>query len=515
LDSLCKCKEPTWMNSDYVSIDLKYKGRSWRWYEFAGWLCLCAFSIVGIHTTIVHFQSFGGQEFQLGTDMSNLNPNAIDWSEEAVGKKLTPVNDLSPEQPRLFVIAFECQPEQVEFVQHLITNVALLANENRDIPDATGQAETFISYEAFASTRPVASCDQLFLVEAYPNEASQRIHGRAAYKNGLEIMQVLRGTKPENGLPGFNFAKKGLMKTYSCESDCRAEIRQVKLELIRAVRKKKHKNVEKKEKKEKKKEEAGDAVHVITGGIGGHEVTTYQTVKQKAPEEMMTEKTRKEFVEKKENGGKKKEEKKTVVIEGNPEKFDNEEREEDLAPLTHHLRGSASEKTRKQYVKRVYGRRYEDEDQEPAPQQEVSPMVEYGGIQDQPMIIHEKHERQIIPVHAEDVGPPPPEREPRGEIIEDDQPEPRGAGEIVVVREGERSQPEIVHMLHHQVHHRYEDDDMAHEHHENHVIYSREDPDSSESHAEHSQHVVYTLEGNDRPPKRIIERHIIREAGGE
>ena len=90
-----------------------------------------------------------------------------------------------------------------------------------------------------------------------------------------------------------------------------------------------------------------------------------------------------------------------------------------------------------------YGRRYEDEDQEPAPQQEVSPMVEYGGIQDQPMIIHEKHERQIIPVHAEDVGPPP-EREPRGEIIEDDQPEPRGAGEIVVVREGERSQPEIV-----------------------------------------------------------------------
>ena len=63
------------------------------------------------------------------------------------------------------MIAFECQPEQVEFVQHLITNVALLANENRDIPDATGQAETFISYEAFASTRPVTSCDELFLVE--------------------------------------------------------------------------------------------------------------------------------------------------------------------------------------------------------------------------------------------------------------------------------------------------------------------------------------------------------------
>jgi len=502
------------MNSDYVSINLKHKRRSWKWYEFAAWLCLCAFSIVGIHTTILNLQTTGSQEFQIGTDLVNLNPNEIDsdMSEEAVGKKLTPVNDLSREQPRLFVIAFECQPEQVEFVQHLITNVALLANENRDIPDATGQAETFISYEAFASTRPITSCDQLFLVEAYPNEASQRIHGRAAYKNGLEIMQVLRGTKPENGLPGFNFAKKGLMKTYACKSDCRAEIRQVKLELIRAEREKRQKSL--KEKTEKKKEEADDTVHIITGGIGGHEVTTYKKVKQKSPEEMMTENTRKEFVEKKKGAGKKKEQKKTVTVEGDPKKYRNEEREEDLAPLTHHLRGSASKKTRKKYVKQVFGQRYEDDDQEPTPQQEVSPMIEFGGMQDRPMIIHEKHERQIIPVHAEDTRSPP-DHEPRGEIFEDDQPDPQRAGEIIVVRDGGRSQPQIVHMLHHQIHHRYEDDDVAREHHENHVIYSREDPDSSESHAEHSQHVVYELQGDDSPPNGIIEKHFIREAGGE
>lgn len=205
------------MKHEYVSIDQTTKRASWR-----SVIYLATILVVGL--IAIHAFTKNNVETSVGEE-----------TEEVSVSYLHPTQITVPdEKPRLFKVGFICEPEQVEFVQHLITNVALLANSNRDVPDGRGQPETFISYEAFASTRPVTNCNQLFLLEAYPNQESQDIHGRAAYKNGLELLQVLRGTRKGNGLPGFSFAKGGLVSTYNCKSDCRAEAKELKLDLIRA-----------------------------------------------------------------------------------------------------------------------------------------------------------------------------------------------------------------------------------------------------------------------------------------
>lgn len=503
------------MNSEYVSINYTNKKSKWG-VHFGGWLVLVFISIVAIHAALSHAPS---GEMQVGAGA--LNPNEVDLKEEAVGLKLTPVSSLSPKQARLFVVHFECQPEQVEFVQHLITNVALLANENRDIPDATGQAETFIIYEAFASTRPVTSCDQLFLIEAYPNEASQRIHSRAAYKNGLEIMQVLRGTKRENGLPGFDFARKGLMTTFACKTDCRAEIRQEKINLIRAERQDAPKEVK------PKKVKAEADVRVYTGGIHGHGVKRYTKAKQTDPAKMMQDGARKEYLKKVEKGKTHvKVLKKQKVVESEHEDAnpDYYESEADLRPLTHHIRSSTSQKTRDRYIKRIFGRPREAVEIEPdldeevedlSPQQEVSPVTQYVSSRDQkPVIIHERTERtHVIPMRVEELPQhhitEPQEEEgyyPPNEQVEE--PPHR----IILVPSHPKPQPQqVVHVIHHQMH--QDPEDEIHETPEHHVVYFPENehagtfPSSLDHHApERIRTITHPVYGEAQVGKDLLEK---------
>lgn len=499
------------MNSEYVSINYTNNRSKWG-VHFGGWLVLVFMSIVGIHAMLSHVPN---GEMQVGA--GTFNPNEVDLKEDAVGVKLTPVTSLSSKQPRLFVVHLECQPEQVEFVQHLITNVALLANENRDIPDATGQAETFIIYEAFASTRPVTSCDQLFLIEAYPNEASQRIHSRAAYKNGLEIMKVLRGTKRENGLPGFDFARKGLMTTFACKTDCRAEIRQEKINLIRAERQDVPKEVK------PKKGKAETDVRVYTGGIHGHGVKRYTKAEQIDPAKMMQDGARKEYLKKVKKPVKVVKKQKVVESEHEDAHPDYYESEADLRPLTHHIRSSTSQKTRDRYIQRVFRRPREAVEVEPDsdeegedlfPQQEVSPVTQYVSSRDQkPVIIHEKTERtHIIPMRVEELPQQhitePQEDEvyyPPNEQVEE--PPHR----IILVPSHPKPQPQqVVHVVHHQM---YQDpDDESHESPEHHIVYSL--PGNENSHA---GTFVYSLPENENSHQlpeqtRIITQPVYGEA---
>jgi len=256
------------MHAEYVPISSSRKTNPWKWYHIAG---LCAFALMAVAAVheVAFRQPLSEEEVSIG-NVRKYEPG-FQFKEGPVALKLVE-GAVAANKPRLFKVSFTCEPEQVEFVQHLITNVALLANTNREIPDENGQSETFLAYEAFASHWPVTSCEELFLLEAYPNAASEKIHLSAAYKNGLEIMQVLRGTKVDNGLPGFNFARQGLVKTFSCTAapgDCSKEMTQLKRNLIKA------RQIEEEKEKENK---------AFTGGVQG---TGFKKAKAKTPEKLI------------------------------------------------------------------------------------------------------------------------------------------------------------------------------------------------------------------------------------
>jgi len=162
-----------------------------------------------------------------------LNPDASEEMElgASISKKLKkvkiePISSmyLGSSSPRIKVVEFKCKSSQARLVKMALDHVTMLANLHKLL-----KMENFYFYEVFSTKAKATSCEQIYLIEGFPNYASEQKHSYYTKTNGVSALHSMRHRDGNAyGVTDLKFGGSRMSHYYKCKYFCQQERAKIK-----------------------------------------------------------------------------------------------------------------------------------------------------------------------------------------------------------------------------------------------------------------------------------------------